>query len=124
MLCEHGRWPDHQPLRRRQRACGRARARAHRLSVRRDQATAVRRVGGGSEEDDRRIVAMAWFGRPLAPAKSPLKVNVFAHMMGHHGMLEQIPLFPYLGPGDIVLTAALSLSLPETPRVYFYHYNV
>ena len=66
---------------------------------------------------------MAWFGKPLAPDKRPLKVNVFAHMMSHQGMLEQIPLFPYLGPGDIVPTAALSLSLPETPRVHFYHYN-
>ncbi len=66
---------------------------------------------------------MAWFGKPVAADKRPLKVNVFAHMMGHQGMLEQIPLFPYLGPGDIVPTAALSLSLPETPRVHFYHYN-
>ena len=44
-------------------------------------------------------------------------------MTGHQGMLEQIPLFPYVGPGDIVPTAALSLSLPDTPRVHFYHYN-
>jgi hypothetical protein len=62
-----------------------------------------------------------FFGRP--PSKPPLKINVFEHMMGHHGMLEQIPMFPYLGPGDIVPTAALSLTLPETPRVHFYHYN-
>jgi hypothetical protein len=33
-------------------------------------------------------------------------------------MLEQMPIFPYFGPGDIVPTAALSL-----PRVHFYHYN-
>ena len=38
-------------------------------------------------------------------------------------MLEQMPLFPYFGPGDIVPTAALSLSLPDMPRVHFYHYN-
>ena len=38
-------------------------------------------------------------------------------------MLEQLPLFPYVGPGDIVPTAALSLTLPDTPRVHFYHYN-
>ena len=44
-------------------------------------------------------------------------------MMAHQGMLEQLPLFPYLGPGDIVPTAALSLTLPDTPRVHFYHYN-
>ena len=31
--------------------------------------------------------------------------------MAHQGMLEQVPLFPYFGPGDIVPTAALSLSL-------------
>ena len=66
---------------------------------------------------------MTWFGKAVAPGKRPLKVNVFAHMMGHHGMLEQLPLFPYLGPGDIVPTAALSLTLPDTPRVHFYHYN-
>ncbi|MEO7093835.1 MAG: hypothetical protein ABI175_11335 [Polyangiales bacterium] len=66
---------------------------------------------------------MTWFGKQVAPHKRPLKVNVFEQMMGHQGMLEQIPLFPYLGPGDIVPTAALSLTLAETPRVHFYHYN-
>jgi len=64
---------------------------------------------------------MSWFGKE--PTKRPLKVNVFAHMMAHQGMLEQLPLFPYFGPGDIVPTGALSLTLPETPRVHFYHYN-
>lgn len=64
---------------------------------------------------------MSWFGRE--PAKRPLKVNVFAHMTAHQGMLQQVPLFPYLGPGDIVPTAALSLTQPGTPRVHFYHYN-
>ena len=62
-----------------------------------------------------------WFGKRAT--KRPLKVNVFAHMMTHQGMLEQLPLFPYFGPGDIVPTGALSLTLPETPRVHFYHYN-
>ena len=62
-----------------------------------------------------------WFGKE--PVKRPLKVNVFEQMLGHQGMLEQIPLFPYLGPGDIVPTAALSLTMPDTPRVHFYHYN-
>jgi len=62
-----------------------------------------------------------FFGKP--PSKRPLKVNVFAHMMTHQGMLEQLPLFPYLGPGDIVPAGALSLTLPDTPRVHFYHYN-
>src|SRR5258708_96573 len=66
---------------------------------------------------------MTWFGKQVAPGKRPLKINVFAHMMGHQGMLEQTPLFPYFGPGDIVPTGALSLTLPETPRVHFYHYN-
>jgi hypothetical protein len=65
----------------------------------------------------------SWFGKQVAPGKRPLKVNVFAHMMSHQGMLQQTPLFPYLEPGDIVPTAALSLTLPETPRVHFYHYN-
>ncbi len=64
-----------------------------------------------------------WFGKRVAPGKHPCKVNVFAHMMAHQGMLEQLPLFPYLGPGDIVPAAALSLTLPDTPRVHFYHYN-
>ena len=64
---------------------------------------------------------MSWFGKQ--PGKRPLKVNVFAHMTAHQGMLEQVPLFPYFGPGDIVPTAALSLTLPDTPRVHFYHYN-
>ena len=54
---------------------------------------------------------------------SELKVNVFAHAMAHQGMLQQVPLFPYLGPGDIVPTAALSLTMPDTPRVHFNHYN-
>ena len=65
----------------------------------------------------------AWFGQTAAPGKRPLKVNVFENMMAHQGMLEQLPLFPYLGPGDIVPTAALSLSLPDMPRAHFYHYN-
>ena len=66
---------------------------------------------------------MAWFGKAVAPGKRPRVVNVFEHMTAHQGMLEQLPLFPYLGPGDIVPTAALSLTLPDTPRVHFYHYN-
>lgn len=63
-----------------------------------------------------------WFGQG-PPSKRPLKVNVFENMMAHQGMLEQVPIFPYFGPGDIVPTAALSLSLPDMPRVHFYHYN-
>ncbi len=64
-----------------------------------------------------------WFGKKVAPGKYPRKVNAFEHMMSHQGMLEQIPLFPYFEAGDIVPTAALSLTLPATPRVHFYHYN-
>jgi hypothetical protein len=64
-----------------------------------------------------------WFGKPVAPGKQPRKVNVFAHMMSHQGMLQQAPMFPYFGPGDIVPTAALSLTQPNTPRVHFYHAN-
>jgi len=64
-----------------------------------------------------------WFGKPRDPAKTPRKVNVFEGVLAHQGMLEQVPLFPYFGPGDIVPTAALSLSLPEMPRIHFYHYN-
>lgn len=64
-----------------------------------------------------------WFGKPVAAGKEPRKVNVFEHMMTHQGMLEQLPMFPWFGPGDIVPTAALSLTLPETPRLHFYHYN-
>jgi hypothetical protein len=67
--------------------------------------------------------ARAWFGKAPDPGKRPLKVNVFENMLAHQGMLEQVPLFPYFGPGDIVPTAALSLSLPDMPRVHFYHYN-
>lgn len=67
---------------------------------------------------------MSWFGgKDVAAGKRPLKVNVFAQMTAHQGMLQQVPLFPYLGPGDIVPTAALSLTQPGTPRVHFYHYN-
>ena len=66
---------------------------------------------------------MTWFGKSIRSDKQPCKVNVFAHMLGHQGMLEQMPLFPYFGPGDIVPAAALSLTLPDTPRVHFYHYN-
>ena len=50
-----------------------------------------------------------FFGKQVAPGKRPLKVNVFENMLAHQGMLEQVPLFPYFGPGDIVPTAALSL---------------
>jgi hypothetical protein len=64
-----------------------------------------------------------WFGRAVAPGKTPRKVDVFANMLAHQGMLEQIPLFPYFGPGDIVPAAALSLSMPDLPRIHFYHYN-
>jgi hypothetical protein len=64
-----------------------------------------------------------WFDKPVAPGKRPLKINVFAHVMSHQGMLQQLPLFPYFGPGDIVPTASLSLTQPDTPRVHFYHYN-
>lgn len=64
-----------------------------------------------------------WFGKSVALGKAPRKVNVFEHMMSHQGMLEQAPMFPWFGPGDIVPTAALSLTLPETPRLHFYHYN-
>jgi hypothetical protein len=64
-----------------------------------------------------------FFGQTEGPRKRPLKVNVFENMMAHQGILEQVPLFPYFGPGDIVPTAALSLSLPDMPRVHFYHYN-
>lgn len=64
-----------------------------------------------------------WFGKPVAPGKRPLKVNVFEDVLAHQGMLEQKPLFPYFGPGDIVPTSALSISLPEFPHAHFYHYN-
>jgi hypothetical protein len=64
-----------------------------------------------------------WFDKPVAAGKQPRKVDVFANMLAHQGMLEQVPLFPYFGPGDIVPTAALSLSLPDMPRIHFYHYN-
>jgi hypothetical protein len=64
-----------------------------------------------------------WLARSVAAGKRPLKVNVFEHMLSHQGMLEQLPLFPYFGPGDIVPTAALSLSQPGFPRAHFYHYN-
>lgn len=63
-----------------------------------------------------------WFGK-AASTKRPLKINVFEQVMAHQGMLEQMPLFPYFGPGDIVPTSAVSISLPTMPRVHFYHYN-
>lgn len=64
-----------------------------------------------------------WFGKEPSPHKRPLKINVFEHVLSHQGMLEQVPIFPYVGPGDIVPTSALSISLPDMPRVHFYHYN-
>jgi len=64
-----------------------------------------------------------WFGKAVAAGKTPRKVNVFENMLAHQGMLQQLPLFPYFGPGDIVPTAALSLSLPDIPHIHFYHYN-
>jgi hypothetical protein len=62
-----------------------------------------------------------WFGK--TPAKKPCKVNVFEHVMTHQGILEQAPMFPFFGPGDIVPTTAFALSSPDTPRLHFYHYN-
>jgi hypothetical protein len=70
-----------------------------------------------------RAARSPWFGKVPGTGKTPRKVNVFEHMMTHQGMLEQSPMFPWFGPGDIVPTAALSLTLPETPRLHFYHYN-
>jgi hypothetical protein len=70
-----------------------------------------------------RAAPQCWFGKPASLGKEPRKVNVFETMTGHQGMLEQLPLFPWFGPGDIVPTAALALTLPETPRLHFYHYN-
>jgi hypothetical protein len=67
--------------------------------------------------------ARQWFGKPVQAGKEPRKVNVFEQLTAHQGMLQQSPLFPWSGPGDIVPTAALSLTLPETPRVHFYHDN-
>jgi len=64
-----------------------------------------------------------WFGKPVAPGKVPLKANVFETMVDHQGMLQQKPLFPYMGPGDVVPAAALSHSVPGMPRVHFFHYN-
>src|ERR1700753_20745 len=64
-----------------------------------------------------------WFDSAVAPGKRPLKTNVFESMVAQQGKLEQMPLCPYFGPGDIVPTAALSLSLPAMPRAHFYHYN-
>jgi hypothetical protein len=64
-----------------------------------------------------------WFGKPVAIGKEPRKVNVFEHMMTHQGILEQAPMFPWFGPGDIVPAAAHALTMPDTPRVHFYHYN-
>jgi len=65
----------------------------------------------------------SWFDEPAAPGKRPCKVNVFAHMLTHQGMLQQAPLFPFFGPGDLVPAAALSLTQPDTPRIHFYHAN-
>src|SRR5262245_40641077 len=73
--------------------------------------------------NEARPTAGNWFGKPVAPSKVPLKTNVFGTMVDHQGMLQQKPLFPYLGPGDIVPAAALSHSLPGMPRVQFFHYN-
>src|SRR3954469_13454024 len=56
---------------------------------------------------------MTWFGKEVAPGKAPRKVNVFEHMMAHQGMLEQLPLFPYFGPGDIVPTGALPAGIMQ-----------
>jgi uncharacterized protein with PIN domain len=64
-----------------------------------------------------------WFGKPVSPGKVPLKANVFETMVDHQGMLQQKPLFPYMGPGDVVPAAALSHSLSGMPRVHFFHYN-
>ena len=65
-----------------------------------------------------------WFGKPRrAGQASRCKVNVFEHMMSAPGHARAAAAVPLFGPGDIVPTAALSLSLPETPRVHFYHYN-
>ena len=68
-----------------------------------------------------RSMRRPWFGK--TPAKKPCKVNVFEHVTTHQGILEQSPMFPFFGPGDIVPTAAFALSHPDTPRLHFYHFN-
>jgi hypothetical protein len=78
---------------------------------------------GTPQSTDPRPRPHTWFGKPVAPGKVPLKANVFETMVDHQGMLQQKPLFPYMGPGDIVPAAALSHSLPGMPRVQFFHYN-
>ena len=66
-----------------------------------------------------------WFGRPVSPGKVPLKANVFETMVDHQGMLQQKPMFPYLGPGDLLRRPRLCLGTPSAgmPRVHFFHYN-
>lgn len=56
------------------------------------------------------------------PSKEPLKVNAFD--MARRGNTQLLPLFPYLGPGDIVPCCA-ALHSDGSPRAigYFAHTN-
>jgi hypothetical protein len=62
--------------------------------------------------------ASAPMPRP-SPSKPPLKVNVFRFMLG--GNVQLLPLFPYMGPGDIVPTGAATRG--GSNQGYFLHIN-
>lgn len=59
-------------------------------------------------------------GRPNG-AREPLKVNVFERMQ--HANTQLVPLFPYYGPGAIVLSGALFRGGPGYDAGHFFHNN-
>lgn len=56
---------------------------------------------------------------PATGAKEVLKVNVYERSISLNCMLA--PLFPYLGPGAIVVTAALQRGIPGKQYGQFFH---
>lgn len=58
------------------------------------------------------------------PQKRPVKVNLFQQLVGHAGQIELMPVFPYLGPGDIVVGASRLVGGPELQEFTFLHRNV
>lgn len=56
--------------------------------------------------------------------KKPLKVNLFEQLVSHTGTLELVPIFPYLGPGDVVTCASSIIGGPSLEEFIFTHNNV
>lgn len=58
---------------------------------------------------------------PPSGAREPLKVNVYEQMQ--HANTKLVPLFPYYGPGAMVLSGAIFRGGPGYDVGHFFHNN-